>query len=113
LIRVARRAGTYAAVSPAIASTAATDTSATGSAGVTSCRSPVSPRPSQIVATSYAVLCAADQAHKARSLLQPIGGVVSGWPEPAVPVVPAQSAPPATPPGSAAAPPSGTGEPPA
>ena len=68
---------------------------------------------SQIVATSYAVLCAADQAHKARSLLQPIGGVVSGWPEPAVPVVPAQTAPPATPPGSAAAPPSGTGEPPA
>src|SRR4051795_6028398 len=30
---------------------------------------------SQIVASSYAVLCATDQAHKARSMLQEIGGV--------------------------------------
>ena len=35
---------------------------------------------SQIVAGSYSVLCVAEQAHKARSLLQEIGGVVSGWP---------------------------------
>jgi hypothetical protein len=35
---------------------------------------------SQIVASSYAVLCAAEQAHKARALLQEIGGVQSGWP---------------------------------
>ncbi|RYV52261.1 general stress protein [Pengzhenrongella frigida] len=35
---------------------------------------------SQIVAGAYSVLCAAEQAHKARSLLQEIGGVVSGWP---------------------------------
>ncbi|MFS0699626.1 general stress protein [Cellulomonas sp. 179-A 4D5 NHS] len=35
---------------------------------------------SQIVASQYAVLCAAEQAHKARNLLQEIGGVQSGWP---------------------------------
>jgi hypothetical protein len=35
---------------------------------------------SQIVAGQYAVLCAAEQAHKARNLLQKIGGVQSGWP---------------------------------
>ncbi|WP_407341523.1 general stress protein [Pengzhenrongella phosphoraccumulans] len=35
---------------------------------------------SQIVAGSYSVLCAAEQAHKARALLQELGGVVSGWP---------------------------------
>jgi hypothetical protein len=35
---------------------------------------------SQIVAASYSVLCAAEQAHKARQLLQEIGGTVSGWP---------------------------------
>ena len=61
---------------------------------------------SQIVATSYAVLCATDQAHKARSLLQAIGGVVSGWPEPTpTPVIP--SAPPlgAPPPATTAGPP--------
>ena len=78
---------------------------------------------SQIVAASYAVLCAADQAHKARNLLQSIGGVVSGWPEPAVPVAPSPAAPPSAsapapprsaPPSSpAAAPPSSPGEPPA
>lgn len=36
---------------------------------------------SQIVATSYSVLCASEQAGKARQLLAPIGGVRSGWPE--------------------------------
>ena len=35
---------------------------------------------SQIVASSYAVLCRAEQAHKARELLREIGGVQSGWP---------------------------------
>lgn len=34
---------------------------------------------SQIVASSYAVLCAASEANKARNLLQKIGGVRSGW----------------------------------
>ncbi|MFC0714343.1 general stress protein [Cellulomonas biazotea] len=35
---------------------------------------------SQIVASSYAVLCRTEQAHKARELLREIGGVQSGWP---------------------------------
>ena len=35
---------------------------------------------SQIVASSYAVLCRQEQAHKARELLREIGGVQSGWP---------------------------------
>lgn len=35
---------------------------------------------SQIVASSYAVLCRAEQANKARNLLREIGGVQSGWP---------------------------------
>jgi hypothetical protein len=35
---------------------------------------------SQIVAASYAVLCEVEQAHKARALLQEIGGTTSGWP---------------------------------
>ncbi len=35
---------------------------------------------SQIVAASYALLCGAEQANKARTLLQEIGGVQSGWP---------------------------------
>lgn len=35
---------------------------------------------SQIVAAQYAVLCAAEHAHRARALLQEIGGVQSGWP---------------------------------
>ena len=35
---------------------------------------------SQIVAGAYSVLCAVEQAHKARALLQEVGGVVSGWP---------------------------------
>ncbi len=34
---------------------------------------------SQIVASSYAVLCATTEANKARNLLQEIGGVRSGW----------------------------------
>jgi hypothetical protein len=34
---------------------------------------------SQIVASSYALLCAAAEANKARNLLQEIGGVRSGW----------------------------------
>ena len=37
---------------------------------------------SQIVASSYAVLCRPEQAHKARELLREIGGVQSGWPAP-------------------------------
>jgi len=47
---------------------------------------------SQIVAGSYSVLCAAEQAHKARMLLQEIGGVVSGWPG----AVPTATQPPTT-----------------
>ena len=35
---------------------------------------------SQIVASSYAVLCLPEQANKARELLREIGGVQSGWP---------------------------------
>ncbi|QTE30000.1 general stress protein [Pengzhenrongella sicca] len=65
---------------------------------------------SQIVAGSYSVLCAAEQAHKARNLLREIGGTVSGWPgaqpaparaaavqpAPAQPAPTAQQAPPPT-----------------
>ena len=43
---------------------------------------------SQIVATSYSVLCLAEHAHRARNLLSETGGVVSGWPEPVRPAVP-------------------------
>jgi len=53
---------------------------------------------SQIVASSYAVLCHAEKAHQARQLLAEVGGVVSGWP-----ARPAQDAPDA---------PGGTGTPP-
>ena len=35
---------------------------------------------SQIVATTYAVLCASEHAGQARQLLAAVGGVVSGWP---------------------------------
>ena len=66
---------------------------------------------SQIVAASYSVLCAVEQAHKARALLQEIGGTTSGWPTPP----PAQVAVPARPsdpagayPPAAAVPPSGS-----
>ncbi|HEY5518012.1 MAG TPA: general stress protein [Cellulomonas sp.] len=52
---------------------------------------------SQIVAGSYSVLCAAEQAHKARALLQVIGGTVSGWPS-AVPPVQPTTQPPTPPP---------------
>jgi len=48
---------------------------------------------SQIVASSYAVLCPAENAHKARQLLASLGGVVSGWPG-AVPAAPVQPAAP-------------------
>lgn len=41
---------------------------------------------SQIVATQYAVLCAAEKANDARGLLQEIGGVQGGWGRPATPV---------------------------
>ena len=56
---------------------------------------------SQIVATSYAVLCAAEDAGKARQLLASIGGVRSGWPDrsvvpPAGPVTTPPSDPSAT-----------------
>lgn len=58
---------------------------------------------SQIVATSYSVLCQAEHAHKARSLLAETGGVVSGWPEPVAPPAPPVGPPPSAP---------GTGYPP-
>ncbi|WP_129338286.1 general stress protein [Cellulomonas endophytica] len=52
---------------------------------------------SQIVASSYAVLCQPEKAHQARSLLAEVGGVQSGWPArpaPAAgPQVPSPSAP--------------------
>lgn len=35
---------------------------------------------SQIVASSYAVLCRSEQANRARNLLREIGGVQAGWP---------------------------------
>lgn len=43
---------------------------------------------SQIVATSYSLLCVAEHAHKARNLLADTGGVVSGWPAPPAPTPP-------------------------
>ena len=49
---------------------------------------------SQIVASSYAVLCKTEQAHKARELLREIGGVQSGWPaRPAAPITTTPSDP--------------------
>ncbi|GEL96499.1 general stress protein [Cellulomonas terrae] len=49
---------------------------------------------SQIVASSYAVLCRQEQAHKARELLREIGGVQSGWPaRPAAPITTSPSDP--------------------
>ncbi|GEA84098.1 MAG: hypothetical protein NVV70_08455 [Cellulomonas sp.] len=54
---------------------------------------------SQIVASSYAVLCHAEKAHQARQLLAEIGGVVSGWPARPVqdaPVPPVSALPPTT-----------------
>jgi hypothetical protein len=52
---------------------------------------------SQIVASQYALLCAPEQAHKARALLQEIGGTVSGWPARGVP---AAATPPSDPTGA-------------
>ena len=58
---------------------------------------------SQIVATSYAVLCASEHAGQARQLLATVGGVVSGWPgsvptpPPVVAPAPPLGAPPSTP----------------
>ena len=56
---------------------------------------------SQIVASTYSVLCASDHAAKARQLLAAVGGVVSGWPGavPTPPVGPTSpfGAPPSTP----------------
>lgn len=51
---------------------------------------------SQIVATSYAVLCRAEKANQARNLLMEIGGVTDGWGAPARPhqVPPPYQAPP-------------------
>lgn len=71
---------------------------------------------SQIVASTYSVLCAAEHAGRARQLLAPVGGVVSGWPgavptppvQPGQPVQPPAPVPPATPFG---APPSTPGYP--
>ena len=54
---------------------------------------------SQIVASTYSVLCASEHAAKARVLLAAVGGVVSGWPG-AVPT------PPVGPAGQFGAPPS-------
>ena len=85
---------------------------------------------SQIVAGSYSVLCATEQAHRARALLQEIGGTVSGWPGAArVPVAgpaapsdptatypvrpPAQFPPPASPTTPPAHPPTPPTQPPA
>ncbi|GIG19331.1 hypothetical protein Cch01nite_00550 [Cellulomonas chitinilytica] len=82
---------------------------------------------SQIVASSYAVLCRTEQAHKARELLREIGGVQSGVVRPPAPVVPSgppsdatvaypppagPSAPPAHPTGSPSVPPVGPPGPP-
>lgn len=57
---------------------------------------------SQIVATSYAVLCASEHAGQARQLLAEVGGVVSGWPgsvptPPPVAPAPPLGQPPSTP----------------
>jgi hypothetical protein len=53
---------------------------------------------SQIVASSYAVLCHTEKAHQARHLLQGLGGVSPGWPPtqpaPARPSAPADPGPP-------------------
>jgi hypothetical protein len=63
---------------------------------------------SQIVATTYSVLCASDVAARARQLLAAVGGVVSGWPgavpTPATPVPPF-GAPPSNPSGTYPTPP--------
>jgi hypothetical protein len=52
---------------------------------------------SQIVASSYAVLCHTEKAHQARHLLQGLGGVSPGWPPtqpaPARPSAPADPGP--------------------
>lgn len=63
---------------------------------------------SQIVASSYAVLCRAEKAHHARQLLSEVGGVVSGWPARPTTDAPAPAAPPASPAPSVAAPPATT-----
>jgi len=54
---------------------------------------------SQIVASSYAVLCAPEHAGRARQLLVAVGGVVSGWPGsvPTPAPIPAQPGPPTPP----------------
>lgn len=57
---------------------------------------------SQIVASSYAVLCKAEKAHQARQLLAEVGGVTQGWPERVAPAAPA--APPVAPPAPQPAP---------
>jgi hypothetical protein len=61
---------------------------------------------SQIVASSYAVLCHAEKAHQARHLLQGLGGVSPGWPpaqpapaRPSAPAEPGPTVPEATVPG--------------
>ena len=53
---------------------------------------------SQIVATSYAVLCGVEKAHQARNLLAEVGGVTGGWGAPASQSDPAAEPPSATPP---------------
>jgi hypothetical protein len=54
---------------------------------------------SQIVASSYTLLCLPEQAHKARALLQGRGAVAGGWP-PAPVAPPTQTLPTQGPPGS-------------
>ena len=60
---------------------------------------------SQIVASSYALLCRAEQANKARNLLREVGGVQSGWPPRPAVTTTAPSGPPAAAPPVAARPP--------
>lgn len=52
---------------------------------------------SQIVASSYSVLCGTEQANKARQMLQAVGGVRGGW---GTPVPPLPSTPPSDPAGA-------------
>lgn len=56
---------------------------------------------SQIVASSYSVLCGVEQANKARQMLQAVGGVRGGWGAPVgAPVPPVPVTPPSDPAGA-------------
>lgn len=67
---------------------------------------------SQIVATSYSVLCAAEDAGKARQLLASIGGVRSGWPDRPGTANQPVGAPPSDPSSTYPRPPEPSGQPP-